>query len=123
MTSRHDFPEDFTHENGMYFNTCCQCNVQFLGYKRRVVCKVCEETIKNDSIESSVRRDILNRFYPTEDQLEIAIGSVVHKEKVIANLREQINNLHLLLKQSGVDDIIIEQHQYKHLAKQESNDD
>ena len=122
MTSRHDFPEDFEHENGMYQNTCQHCKVSFLGYKRRLVCKVCDEMAVDESIESTARREILNRFFPVEDQLEIAIGSVIFKEKVILNLRSQIKNLQFLLKQSGIDDIIIEQHQYKHLAKQESND-
>lgn len=38
---KRDWPEDFEHENGMYYNRCVQCNCIFLGYKRRVVCKVC----------------------------------------------------------------------------------
>ena len=35
------WPEDYSHENGHYFNTCCNCQRQFMGHKRRVVCKVC----------------------------------------------------------------------------------
>ena len=41
--SPHDWPEDFNHENGNYQNRCCQCEVDFAGYKRRVVCKACNE--------------------------------------------------------------------------------
>lgn len=37
----HDYPEDFSHENGNYSNTCYKCNVMFTGHKRRVVCKKC----------------------------------------------------------------------------------
>lgn len=36
-----DWPEDFGHENGMYFCRCFYCGGRFTGYKRRVVCKVC----------------------------------------------------------------------------------
>lgn len=36
-----DWPEDFHLENGNYYNTCCHCGESFMGYKRRVVCKLC----------------------------------------------------------------------------------
>jgi hypothetical protein len=40
-----DWPEDFRHENGNYMNTCSVnaggCGKEFLGYKRRYICKVC----------------------------------------------------------------------------------
>ena len=36
-----DWPEDFPHENGQYMNTCHVCKNTFIGHKRRVVCKVC----------------------------------------------------------------------------------
>lgn len=39
--SNRDFPEDFEHENGMYYCNCRVCGQHFIGYKRRVVCKVC----------------------------------------------------------------------------------
>src|SRR4051812_11549193 len=35
--------EDFSHENGKYFNTCCICKKDFLGHKRRVSCKECSK--------------------------------------------------------------------------------
>jgi len=35
------WPEDFAHENGHYFNTCCHCQRTFMGHKRRVSCKTC----------------------------------------------------------------------------------
>lgn len=47
FNSRHEgadkrnWPEDFSHENGMYENLCCLCKRSFLGHKRRVVCKSC----------------------------------------------------------------------------------
>jgi hypothetical protein len=36
-----DWPEDFSSENGNYFNACAHCGKQFRGYKRRVSCKLC----------------------------------------------------------------------------------
>ncbi len=33
--------EDFSHENGNYSNICIRCNNEFLGHKRRIVCKNC----------------------------------------------------------------------------------
>lgn len=42
--STHDersWPEDSSHENGNYSNSCCHCLRMFTGHKRRVVCKVC----------------------------------------------------------------------------------
>mgnify|MGYP000400275396 CR=1 FL=1 len=117
LDSRHDFPEDFEHENGMYMNKCCHCQVTFLGYKRRVSCKVCDTLSKEkiSHIEEAVRREMINPFFTEKEQLEIAIGSVTFREKVILNLREQIKNLRSLLHDSEIDDIIIDQHQFKHI--------
>jgi hypothetical protein len=36
-----DYKEDFSHENGNYFNECTKCKKEFLGHKRRVVCRKC----------------------------------------------------------------------------------
>lgn len=41
-----DWPEDYAHENGSYWNRCCLCSNNFIGYKRRIVCKLCEFTVK-----------------------------------------------------------------------------
>lgn len=39
-----DFVEDFGHENGMYQHICHNCKEKFIGYKRRITCKICELT-------------------------------------------------------------------------------
>lgn len=39
--SERDWPEDFPQENGVYNNHCHSCQKNFLGYKRRVTCKLC----------------------------------------------------------------------------------
>lgn len=36
-----DWTEDFAHDNGQYMNACSNCKHVFIGYKRRVVCKLC----------------------------------------------------------------------------------
>lgn len=41
-----DFPEDAHLENGNYYCDCVQCSTTFVGYKRRVICKLCEEKNK-----------------------------------------------------------------------------
>lgn len=40
-SSDRDWSEDFSHENGNYFNNCIECKQQFKGHKRRVICKKC----------------------------------------------------------------------------------
>ena len=35
------WPEDSELENGNYFCKCSKCSQPFIGYKRRVVCRVC----------------------------------------------------------------------------------
>ncbi len=37
-----DWPEDFYHDNGQYFNSCCVCRNTFTGHKRRWMCKLCK---------------------------------------------------------------------------------
>ena len=39
-----DWPEDFEHENGNYTSRCIGCKETFRGHKRRILCKLCENT-------------------------------------------------------------------------------
>ena len=41
LKSSKNWKEDFVYENGNYMNTCLACDSQFLGYKRRMLCKEC----------------------------------------------------------------------------------
>jgi tetratricopeptide (TPR) repeat protein len=43
-----DWPEDFPHENGRYMCTCVECGIDFMGHKRRVVCKVCAKPVSKE---------------------------------------------------------------------------
>jgi len=36
-----DWIEDSRHENGGYFNKCMQCKDDFIGHKRRLICRKC----------------------------------------------------------------------------------
>jgi len=36
-----DWEEDLQYENGNYFNACVVCGLQFVGHKRRAICKRC----------------------------------------------------------------------------------
>jgi hypothetical protein len=42
IESERDWKEDFNDDNGKYQRDCIICKQLFYGYKRRVVCKVCD---------------------------------------------------------------------------------
>lgn len=39
--SPHDWPGDWSDENGNYLCNCIKCGTVFIGYKRRVTCRQC----------------------------------------------------------------------------------
>jgi hypothetical protein len=41
-----DWPEDAPHENGQYFNRCLSCDADFIGHKRRHICRKCHYEAK-----------------------------------------------------------------------------
>lgn len=53
-----DWPEDFGRENGNYTVLCSICKQRFIGYKRRVACKVCatERPIDTMSMEAMMNQ-------------------------------------------------------------------
>lgn len=60
-----DWPEDWPHENGMYYCRCIHCKEQFLGYKRRVVCRECDVTMKKpvEQEKYDVVLDVLQKHH------------------------------------------------------------
>jgi hypothetical protein len=48
----HDYPEDYTNENGMYHSSCCVCKAVFLGHKRRVTCRKCAKEGTPEEVEA-----------------------------------------------------------------------
>lgn len=51
-----NYPEDSIYENGEYYCRCLTCNNTFIGYKRRVTCKLCSIESKKD------KKDIKRRL-------------------------------------------------------------
>ena len=45
-----NFPEDYPGENGNYICKCCKCKENFYGYKRRVICKECQEVETSEEV-------------------------------------------------------------------------
>ncbi len=46
-----DWPEDANLENGQYSCRCYKCGNEFVGYKRRIACKICATEVKKDGQE------------------------------------------------------------------------
>lgn len=65
-----DWEEDFTHENGQYICHCCICDLNFIGYKRRAVCKSCAATPK------AVSDALLSPHRLPEDELPAGASSL-----------------------------------------------
>ena len=55
-----DWSEDHRLENGDYSNHCADCKVTFIGHKRRIVCKVCADSIIPNVVQ------LLNDMEPTK---------------------------------------------------------
>lgn len=57
-----NWPEDFPHENGNYVRVCCLCKDYFMGHKRRVVCKVCQDSAWYDVQADRDYKDFINKL-------------------------------------------------------------
>lgn len=44
--AENDWTEDATHENGQYFCECASCDKDFVGHKRRKICRKCHMEAK-----------------------------------------------------------------------------
>lgn len=82
-TSPRDWPEDFLYESGNYMCRCSACHETFVGYKRRVVCKVCHD---RDAEEAKRRAEWLNaRSAPK--------GWLIMTESEIASIKADLARL------------------------------
>ncbi len=68
-----DWPEDFSHENGNYWNVCRYCKGQFTGHKRRIICQEC----------SKLRQEAFDALSPKEQ--------AARTEEIIKQLSESEN--------------------------------
>ena len=59
LQSPKSWTEDFFQENGSYLCNCMVCKEQFMGHKRRVVCKVCSDAAWYDVQGDKDNRDFL----------------------------------------------------------------
>lgn len=61
---RHDWPEDFSHENGNYLCQCLTCGVHFQGHKRRVTCKWCSTFAPSPAPSKEIpQSEVMYRVY------------------------------------------------------------
>jgi len=63
-----DWPEDFPHDNGMYMNGCTTCKETFIGYKRRVTCKVCGG--QYEAARASEFKALQEKFLRVQDEYQ-----------------------------------------------------
>lgn len=48
------WPEDAIFENGNYFCQCVYCSCMFVGYKRRIACKLCDLKHRGENNDAQV---------------------------------------------------------------------
>lgn len=70
-TEAHNWPEDFSHENGNYNNTCCMCKIVFVGHKRRYICRVCATPESVRSETAGLRALIVKKDEALRDSKEM----------------------------------------------------
>lgn len=58
-----DWSEDAADENGNYQNKCVECGEAFIGHKRRLLCKVCANSV--DRIKQAERKEALDQILPS----------------------------------------------------------
>ena len=69
--SGRNWTEDFTHENGNYNNTCMYCDKNFIGHKRRIVCKLCDIQPTTQPVESV--EELANELYRPYHTTQITV--------------------------------------------------
>jgi len=100
--SPRNWTEDYERENGKYTCFCRTCNNTFLGYKRRLICKVCSNKEDNcdgtcatnecicDELQDCL--EIVDKKTYSIEQIEKAIdksgGLTVDKQEIINNLKK-----------------------------------
>ncbi len=89
IPSPRDWPEDAAHENGNYLCRCCGCHETFIGYKRRVVCKVCSD---RDAAEAKLRAEWLTAHKAPANWTILTIEEV---RAMHADYADQLLRLHV----------------------------
>lgn len=83
--SPRNWTEDYPHENGNYICFCKTCNNTFIGHKRRILCKECDE--------KAIHINFTNRTY-TIEEIEKAIEELPFSQVLRNTIKvDVINNL------------------------------
>lgn len=99
---RRDWTNETTHENGNYSNKCMVCGNYFMGYKDRVVCKLCADNAGavDKRVAATIRamrlqhdRDGLHEMWWIEF-LEAALSAAPSLDKEIVSLGKCAEALH-----------------------------
>lgn len=100
--SERSFQSDFSTENGNYLNNCCICHQDFIGYKRRVVCKVCGGEDKDSILvvvsdelgltEEQAKSKVIEEKHLSEHQAKhlkvLIVGHATH-ERLFQSMKER----------------------------------
>ena len=96
INDRKCWPEDYSHENGNYFNNCIKCKEMFIGHKRRITCKECTKPkwlISAKEIKSLIKRNANYSIECLKDKMERFFNDLALKKKY-PHLR---NNAHFII--------------------------
>lgn len=96
ITVTRDWVEDFTLENGQYYCQCRDCGNQFIGYKRRIICKVCAD--KNEPGVPKTRTAMtydIGSFERKEEEIRKAFAA---KDAEISNLKRALEQVEEALR-------------------------
>ena len=95
VVTEHDWPEDFSEENGNYMCTCISCGTSFIGYKRRIVCKYCaclcarhSKTSLSPETQEMLRAYAMERLRRKQSEMvaEKRTGGPLHSREVVHHI-------------------------------------
>jgi len=109
VVTEHDWPEDFSEENGNYTCTCISCGTFFIGYKRRIVCKYCAclGARHSKTALSPETREML-RAYAIE-RMRRKRSKIVAEERLERSLRsrEAVHHINGIITDNRLGNLII----------------
>lgn len=94
-----DWPEDFVHENGKYQNRCSTCLESFMGYKRRITCKLCADSAKAEPVTSEGGSVPAQAGSKADEKIANTLRDVKHAAEMIAESMHWLSAA--LAKKSG----------------------
>ena len=83
--SDHDWPEDFSHENGDYECKCLTCGSTFRGHKRRVICKTCSADVKLSLAPPELVEGCQCKSVPVADRADVIQSAIPQMIEIMIN--------------------------------------